>query len=71
MKQVTQWRDKDGYMRTQYGMVTYEVWCEKEVVRINMNHPLDARIVRNNHGKIAIVRDSLEENSEEDYDGRE
>jgi hypothetical protein len=52
---LTQFTEPHAIIDSGHGKVTYQVWCEKELERINVLHS-DAHIVTNEDGMIAISR---------------
>ena len=51
MKQITQWVDPAGHIDSQYGEISYQEWCEREVKRISPKC-----MIKESHGKIAIFK---------------
>jgi hypothetical protein len=56
---ITTWGDPKTWVESQYGNITYEQWCEKEIARIHENGG-QAEMVRLN-GQVCVARPKSEQ----------
>lgn len=56
-KMITEWeRPRHRMEETQYGSLTYQEWCGREVSRINASGSDNAKIITDAKGLIAVSR---------------
>ena len=55
VKCVTEWDDPEEIIQSEYGNITYRLWCEIERDRLNKRGDT-VRIITNSKGQICLTR---------------
>lgn len=53
-KNITVWGDPKNILKSQYGLVPYRDWCEKEIVRMRAN--VRETVLVEMEGMVAVAR---------------